>query len=129
VGLAQWTSASRRAGMFTHVYNGAPHAAQALFSMDVQLNYLVTELATGFVGVNRVLSSQAVTVDTASDEVVYNFEVPGSILESGRKLPRSDRPSGAGRVRRSATTVAKSSSRVRTLTGPAAMETSARNPG
>ena len=30
------------------------------------------------------------SVDDASDEVVYNFEVPGSILAGGAKLPRTD---------------------------------------
>jgi hypothetical protein len=40
--------------------------------------------------VHRVLSDPLVSVDDASDEVVYNFEVPGSILAGGVKLPRTD---------------------------------------
>jgi hypothetical protein len=90
VGLAQWTSGTRRAGTFTHVYNGMAWGVNALFSMDDQVDYLVSELRSGFPGVNLVVSNPATSVDTASDEVVYNFEVPGAILENGNKLPRSD---------------------------------------
>jgi hypothetical protein len=58
--------------------------------MDVQIDYLVAELRTGFPGVNRVVREPTTSVATASDEVVYNFEVPGALLENGVKLPRSD---------------------------------------
>ncbi|MGI5521664.1 phage tail tip lysozyme [Micromonospora sp. CA-259024] len=90
VGLAQWTSASRRAGVFTHVYNGRPWGSAALSSMDAQLDYLASELRTGFAGVFRVVTDPGVTVERASDEIVYNFEVPGAILSGGQKLPRTD---------------------------------------
>jgi hypothetical protein len=90
VGLAQWTSAARRAGVFTHVYQGRPHGAEALRSMDTQLDYLTGELAASYPGVSAVVMNPAVTVEQASDEVVYNFEVPGAILNGGRKLPRTD---------------------------------------
>jgi hypothetical protein len=56
----------------------------------VRLDYLVHELRTQFAGVNAVIANPAITVDQASDEVVYNFEVPGAILQGGVKLPRTD---------------------------------------
>ncbi|MFG1749639.1 phage tail tip lysozyme [Streptosporangium sandarakinum] len=90
VGLAQWTSSARRAGMFAHVYNGVAFGSNALFSMDSQIDYLVTELRMRFPGVFSVVNDPNVAVDRASDEVVYNFEVPGAILEAGQKLPRAD---------------------------------------
>ncbi len=90
VGLAQWTSGTRRSGMFTHVYNGRALGENVLFSMDAQIDYLVTEVRSGFPGVHSVVTNPSTTVDAASDEVVYNFEVPGSILENNAKLPRSD---------------------------------------
>jgi hypothetical protein len=90
VGLAQWTSAPRRAGMFTHVYNGHSYGAQTLFSMDAQLDYLVRELRGAYTRVHRVVSNPSVTVEAASDEFVYNFEVPASVLENNKKLPRTD---------------------------------------
>ena len=30
------------------------------------------------------------SVEDACDEVVYDFEVPGSVLQGGKKLPRTD---------------------------------------
>lgn len=90
VGLAQWTSANRRRGLFEHVFNGTRLGADILFDMDAQVDYLVNELSTSFARVNRVLTNPAVTVDAASDEVVYNFERPGSVIENGRLLPRTD---------------------------------------
>lgn len=91
VGLAQWTSPDRRRGLFRHAFNGQVLGAQILFSMEGQVDYLVTELGSrGFAPVDRVLRRPAVTVNDAADEVVYRFEVPGAILENGRPLPRSD---------------------------------------
>ena len=58
--------------------------------MDAQLDYLVHELTTSFHGVHGVVTNSNVTVEKASDEVVYNFEVPAAILSSGQKLPRTD---------------------------------------
>ncbi|WIM99676.1 phage tail tip lysozyme [Actinoplanes oblitus] len=90
-GLAQWTAASRRSGLFTHVYQGRALGAQALLSMDAQLHYLVEEMRTGYRAVFAVVTAPAVTVDEASDEIVYGFEVPGAILDaSGHRLPRTD---------------------------------------
>jgi peptidoglycan hydrolase-like protein with peptidoglycan-binding domain len=98
VGLAQWTQAERRRGLFQHSYEGRTPGAAILFDMDAQIDYLVTELRGPFRGVDRVLRAPGVTIDAASDEVLYNFEVPGSILDAPdpahgnrrRKLPRSD---------------------------------------
>lgn len=90
VGLAQWTSGARRAGLFTHVYDGTVLDAAVLFDMDAQLDYLVHELRTGYPGVNGVLTNPSVGVHDACDDVVYRFEVPGAILGGGTKLPRDD---------------------------------------
>ncbi|WP_406161970.1 phage tail tip lysozyme [Streptomyces canus] len=90
VGLAQWTSPSRRSGLFRHVYNGAALGVDVLFNMDAQLDYLDHELRTSYAGVHQVLSSQVVSVEAASDEVVYNYEIPGAILSGHGKLSRAD---------------------------------------
>jgi hypothetical protein len=92
VGLAQWTFPSRRTGLFGHTFRGVTLGPRILFDMDAQVDYLVSELRTlsGFAGVQRVLTNPAVAVDAASDEVVYNMEIPRAILEGGRKLPRTD---------------------------------------
>lgn len=58
--------------------------------MDAQLDYLVSELRTSYRAVDAVLSDPAVTIDQAADEVVYRFEVPGSVLDAGRLRPRTD---------------------------------------
>jgi hypothetical protein len=89
VGLAQWTSAGRRSGLFRHAFRGTVLGAEILFSMQAQVDYLVHEMPD-FARVDRVLRDPQVSVDDASDEVVYNFEVPGSILAGGAKLPRTD---------------------------------------
>lgn len=90
VGLAQWTSANRRRGLFAHAFNGTVLDARILFSMDAQIDYLVTELGAAFRNVDAVLRNPGVGLNDAADEVVYRFEVPGSILENGQLLPRSD---------------------------------------
>lgn len=89
-GLAQWTSANRRRGLFAHQYNGQSLGAAILFDMDAQVDYLDTELRSGYTHVYGVVNDAAVTVADASDEIVYSFEVPGSILENGAKLERTD---------------------------------------
>ena len=90
IGLAQWTSAARRSGLFAHPFNGSALGARVVFNMDAQLDYLVHELQNSFAGVQAVLVGPAVTTNDACDEVLYNFEVPGSILSGGSKLPRSN---------------------------------------
>ncbi|MCL3862345.1 phage tail tip lysozyme [Actinotalea sp. K2] len=89
VGLAQWTSPSRRRGLFAHSHGGVTGEA-ILFDMDAQLDYLVTELRASYAAVNRVISDPSVSADQAADEVVYRFEVPGAVLDAGRLRPRED---------------------------------------
>jgi hypothetical protein len=90
VGLAQWTSSTRRAKLFTHEFNGQVLRTNVLFSMDGQLDYLVGELSASYPGVNAAVANPGVTVDDACGDVVYRFEVPGAILDGGNKLPRED---------------------------------------
>jgi hypothetical protein len=96
VGLAQWTSRDRRAGLFEHAFQGRRLGASILYDMDAQVDYLVAELGSHYRNVDRVLRNPNVSLNAASDEVVYNYEIPGSILSAPaddgrrRKLPRSD---------------------------------------
>jgi hypothetical protein len=96
VGLAQWTTSDRRRGLFGHTYQGRILGAGIMFNMDAQIDYLVGELGSRYSRVDRVLRGSGVTVNDACDEVLYNFEVPGSILypkvqgTSRRKRPRND---------------------------------------
>ncbi len=90
VGLAQWTSPPRRAGLFSYPFNSSALGFRVLFNMDAQIDYLVHELRTSRAGVNAVLQGATVSVNDASDEVLYNYEVPGAILQGGAKLPRTD---------------------------------------
>jgi hypothetical protein len=84
VGLAQWTSAARRSALF------AIQGPSILFDMDAQVAFLVTELAAN-AGLNARLKATGVTVDKATDDIVYEFEVPGSVLDPDKKkLPRTD---------------------------------------
>jgi hypothetical protein len=76
--------------LFQHRFRNVALGERVLFDIEAQVDYLVTELRNSFTGVNRVLTNSTVTVDQASDEVVYNFEVPGAILSDGSKLPRTD---------------------------------------
>jgi HSP20 family molecular chaperone IbpA len=74
VGIAQWTTKKRRAGLFKH-------GADILFDMDAQVDYLVNELGTSYAKLDKNLRKPGVTVEAANDDVVYLFEIPGSILE------------------------------------------------
>lgn len=99
IGIAQWTSSARRQGLFQHVFQGRRLGAGILFDLPAQVDYLVTELRRR-TSINAILCSPAVTVNDAADEVVYRFEVPGSVLEPvptpkppnfrRRLLPRAD---------------------------------------
>jgi hypothetical protein len=90
IGLAQWTSSGRRRGLFDHQHDGRRPGADILFDMDAQVDYLDHELQTEFTRVHGVVKDVAVTLHAASDEIVYNFEIPGAILADGTKLPRAD---------------------------------------
>jgi len=103
VGLAQWTTPARRKGLFEHEYGGARLGAAILNSLDAQVDYLVTELASKYKHVNERLKS-ASSVEEASDEVVFNFERPASVLMDGtdkegkrmRMLRKRDDPAVQG---------------------------------
>jgi len=91
-GLAQWTWAPRRSGFFAHAYGSRPAGTGILFDMDAQIDYLVGELRSGsYNAVNTVVSNPAVTLNDASDEVIYNFEEPGVIWDETVK-PKVKRP-------------------------------------
>jgi hypothetical protein len=90
VGLAQWTTPARRAGLFQRTSGGRQLGSSILFNMDAQVEYLVSELQSN-TGLDASLRAGSVTVNTASDNVVYQFEIPGSILNAARKKrPRTD---------------------------------------
>ncbi|SED01976.1 phage tail tip lysozyme [Streptomyces melanosporofaciens] len=88
IGLAQWTTAPRRAGLFLHAFAGRPPGARILFDLEAQVDYLDAELR-GLPGVRRILTNPAVTLNDASDEFFYNVERPGSIIVNGVVLPRN----------------------------------------
>jgi Phage tail lysozyme len=93
VGLAQWTTAERREGLFEHEYNGEVLGTDILFNMDAQVDYLVDEMENDYAGVYTLLRGDGVTVNAAADEVVYSFERPGAILTDTtprRRRPRTD---------------------------------------
>ncbi|MEO9146841.1 MAG: phage tail tip lysozyme [Ginsengibacter sp.] len=90
VGLAQWTSPNRRVGLFNHEFQSRILGADILFNMDAQVSYLVSELGNNYTGVYNTITAAAVSLNDASDEVVYRFEVPGSILQNRQLLPRDN---------------------------------------
>jgi len=93
IGIAQWTKRDRRAGLFQHTFQGERLGAAIIYNIDAQVDYLITELGSTYLRVDRVLKNPNVSLEDASDEVVYNFEIPGSILTKSkprRKLPRTD---------------------------------------
>ena len=89
IGLAQWTTKSRRDGLFNHTYQGKQLGTAILSNLDAQVDYLVTELKGSYSSINDSLLADG-TANDASDNVVYGFEVPGAILANKKKLPRSD---------------------------------------
>jgi hypothetical protein len=80
IGLAQWTSERRRHGLFQHEFMGVSLGAAILFNIEAQVDYLMHELETDFRGVHDLITNPSVSVNDASDEVVYRFEVPGSVI-------------------------------------------------
>jgi hypothetical protein len=103
IGLAQWTAAGRRAGLFKHSYLGRVLGVEILFDMDAQVDYLDHEMRNSFKGVSKVVHDPTVALHDACDEVLFNFETPGAVLDAAKKqLPRSDpRVQQAFKVRRS----------------------------
>jgi hypothetical protein len=84
VGIAQWTSPDRRAGLFRHVFQGRQLGSAILSDLEAQVDYLVTELRRGYRQVDATLMSPGVTLEQASDAVLLHFERPASVL--GRPL-------------------------------------------
>jgi hypothetical protein len=101
VGLAQWTTPGRRKGLFEHQVEGQTLGAAILNNLDAQVDYLVAELQSKYKGVNEVLRN-AQSVEEASDEVLFNFERPATVLKDktdkegkkvkGKTLRRRDDP-------------------------------------
>jgi hypothetical protein len=90
VGLAQWTTTARRAGLFQRTAGGRQLGASILFNMAAQVDYLVSELQAR-PGLNGRLTAIGVSLNDAADDVVYNFEIPARIIgASGNRLPRAD---------------------------------------
>ena len=91
VGLAQWTSAGRRRGLFAHEFDGRPAGVGILFDLDAQVDYAVHELRSAYGALNSLLREPETTVEEAAAEVVYDYERPGSVLETidGRTVRRS----------------------------------------
>jgi hypothetical protein len=87
VGLAQWTSPNRRAGLFQHTFEGRRLGSAILSNLDAQVDYLVSELRTGYRSVDAALRRPGVTVDQASDEVLLRFEIPAAVLNKPRTDP------------------------------------------
>ena len=71
VGLAQWTTASRRGGFFAR-----PEGTALLYDMDGQVAYLVDELAASFSSLDTKLRDPKTTVQTAADQFLEKFENP-----------------------------------------------------
>jgi len=96
VGLAQWTSSRRRSGLFRHAFGGRVLGADILSNMDAQVDYLVNELRSRYAGVDRVLRKPHVSLNDASDEVLFRFEVPGVVLNPAGGRRRRDDPAVVG---------------------------------
>ena len=94
IGLAQWTSGNRRSGLFQHSYQGRQMGVDILFSMEGQMDYLVSELQASYAGVYATITAPGVSLNDASDEVVYLYERPRSVthvVNGHRTLrPRTD---------------------------------------
>ena len=81
---------SRRVGLFKHSYGGRTLGTAILFNMDAQVDYLVSELRSNYALVDAVLRNPGTSLEGASDEVVYSFEIPAAVLGPNRqRLPRS----------------------------------------
>lgn len=92
-GLAQWTTENRREGLFEHEFRGREDGENILFNMEAQVDYLVNELTSiaRYRRVYDIIIANDVSVNDASDEVVYRYETPGSVLTASKSLrPRTD---------------------------------------
>jgi hypothetical protein len=87
IGIAQWTSPHRRAGLFQHTFQGRRLGSAILSDLDAQVDYLVAELLRDYRQVNATLRAPGVTVAQASDAVLLRFERPASVLNRPRTDP------------------------------------------
>lgn len=81
-GLAQWTTPSRKTGL----YGLCKNRNVSIGNLDAQLDYLMMELSEAFSGVWKILTTTS-DVRTASDTVLKRFEMPadtGSAVQSTR---------------------------------------------
>lgn len=76
-GLAQWTSAGRKAGL----YDLAKSKGVSIGDLEMQLEFLIKELSTSYKGVFSVLKTAA-SVKAASDKVLTGFERPADQSEA-----------------------------------------------
>ena len=76
-GLAQWTSAGRKAGL----YDLAKSKGVSIGDLEMQLEYLMVELKTKYKTVFNAVKN-ATNIKTASDIVLKKFEIPADQSES-----------------------------------------------
>ena len=76
-GLAQWTSAGRKSGL----YDLAKSKGVSIGDLETQLEFLAKELSAGYRGVLSVLKT-ATSVKAASDKVLAGFECPADQSET-----------------------------------------------
>ncbi|MBD5396120.1 MAG: hypothetical protein HDR71_18115 [Lachnospiraceae bacterium] len=79
-GLAQWTSAGRKAGL----YDLAKSKGKSIGDLETQLEFLCQELRNGYKSVLSVLKS-ATEIKAASDMVLIKFENPKNKGDSVKK--------------------------------------------
>jgi len=83
-GLAQWTYWSRKQALWEH----AKSKGKSVGDLEMQLGFLLKELAGSFAGVLAVLKS-AGTVKEASDAVLLQFEKPASMNSEATQARRA----------------------------------------
>lgn len=71
-GLAQWTYPSRKENLYNRFITGG---FSSIADLQLQINYLLYELANDYPGVLYVLKN-ATSVKQASDKVLHDFENP-----------------------------------------------------
>lgn len=84
-GLAQWTTPTRKLGL----WNLAKQRGVSIADLDMQLDYLMQELKNSFPSVLKVLKA-AKNIREASDIVLTKFEAPAGITEA-TKVSRANR--------------------------------------
>ena len=77
-GLAQWTSAGRRSGL----YNYCKGKNVSIADEQAQFEWLLYELRTSYKAVYNELISSANTVESCASIVVCKYEIPRSVLTS-----------------------------------------------